>query len=73
MFFCLGLGLAVVCLVALPARRDGRGVLTPKGDDLVSAVRDRTGTAVGTAREKTTGALEAARDKVGDVTKLNEH
>jgi len=73
MLLCLGLGVAVVCMVALPARRDGRGVLTPKGDDLVSAVREKTGSAVDNARERTTGALDAARDKGGDVTRLNEH
>ncbi|MDQ1536479.1 MAG: hypothetical protein QOE58_872 [Actinomycetota bacterium] len=72
MFVCVGLAVAVVCMAALPARRDGREVLTPKGDRVVSAVRERTGSVVETAREKTGGAMDAARDKVASVTRLNE-
>jgi len=72
MLFCVGLAVAVVCMVALPARRDGREVLTPKGDRVVSAVRDKTGSVVETAREKTGGALDVAREKVADVTRPNE-
>jgi hypothetical protein len=71
MFFCVGLAVAVVCMVALPARRDGREVLTPKGDRVVSEVREKTGVVVETAREKTGEALDAARDKVANVTRLN--
>jgi len=59
---------AVVGLVAIPARREGRDLLTPKGEEVVSRVRERTGSAVGTAREKTGEAMGAARDKVADVT-----
>jgi len=65
----VGLAVAVVCVVAVPARRDGRDVLTAKGEDVVSTVRDRTGSAVETAREKTGEAFGAARDKVAEVSR----
>lgn len=42
MLLCLALALAVVALVAVPARREGRDVLTAHGEDVVSALRDRT-------------------------------
>ncbi|MCA1782737.1 MAG: hypothetical protein ABR500_07555 [Dermatophilaceae bacterium] len=41
MMVCLALALAVVGLVAVPARRDGREVLTHRGEELVGTVRDR--------------------------------
>lgn len=59
-------------VVAVPARREGRDVLTPRGEDMVSMVREKTGDALETAREKTGEALDAARDKVADVTRPNE-
>jgi hypothetical protein len=59
---------AVVALVAIPARRQGRDLLTPKGDEVVSRVRERTGSAVATAREKTFEGMDAAREKVANVT-----
>jgi len=58
----------VVAVVAVPARREGRELLTPKGDEVVSRVREVTGSAVETAREKTGEAVDAARDKVAAVT-----
>jgi hypothetical protein len=36
------LALAVVGLVAIPARRQGRDVLTPRGEKVVAAIKDRT-------------------------------
>ena len=72
MLLSVGLAVAVVCLVAVPARREGRDLLTPKGEDLVSQVRERTGSAVEIAREKTGEAFDAARDKVADVTGSSE-
>ena len=72
MLLSVGLGVAVLCVVAVPARRDGRELLTPKGEDVVSLVREKTATAVVSAREKTGEALDAARDKVSDVTRPNE-
>jgi len=56
MLLCLLIAVAVVGLVAIPARREGRGLLTPKGEEVVSRVRERTGS-----------AMDAARDKVADV------
>ncbi|MDO5503605.1 MAG: hypothetical protein Q4G67_10570 [Actinomycetia bacterium] len=41
MLICLALALAVVGLVAVPARRDGREVLTHRGEELVESVRER--------------------------------
>ena len=72
MLLSVGLALAVLFVVAVPARREGRGMLTPKGEDMVSMVREKTGEALGATREKTGEALEAARDKVSDVTRVSE-
>ncbi len=41
MILVLVLGLGVIIMVAVPARRDGRDVLTPQGEDVVAKVRDR--------------------------------
>lgn len=41
MLICVGLALAVVALVAVPARRDGRDLLTPKGEEVVTALKER--------------------------------
>jgi hypothetical protein len=68
MLLCVALAVAVVALVAIPARRQGRDLLTPKGDEVLSKVRDITGSAVETARVKTGGVVGGARDKVADVT-----
>jgi hypothetical protein len=62
------LAVAVVGLVAIPARRQGRDLLTPKGEEVIALVREKTESAVETAIEKTGEALGAARDKVADVT-----
>ena len=51
------LAVAVVGLVAIPARREGRDLFTPKGEEVIALVRDKTGE-----------AMVAARDKVADVT-----
>jgi hypothetical protein len=72
MLLSVGLGVAVLFVVAVPARREGRDVLTPRGEDMLSMVREKTGDALETAREKTGDALDAARDKVADVTRPNE-
>lgn len=42
----------VVALVAVPARREGRDVLSPEGEQIVQSARERTVEAVGAAREK---------------------
>ena len=72
MLLSVVLGVATLCMVAVPARREGRELLTPKGEDVVSLVREKTGDAIETAREKTGEALDAARDKVSDVTGTNQ-
>ena len=41
MLLCVGLALAVVALVAVPARREGRELLSPQGEEIVAAVKDR--------------------------------
>jgi hypothetical protein len=68
MLLCLVLAVAVVGLVAIPARREGRDVLTPKGEEVVSRVRQRSGSALESARAKTGEVVGSAREKVADVT-----
>jgi hypothetical protein len=41
MLVALLLALGVVALVAVPARREGRELLTPQGEQLVQQARDR--------------------------------
>ena len=72
MILSVGLAVVIVCVVAVPARREGRDLLTPKGGEIVSQVREKTGSVVETAREKTGEAFDAAREKVADVTGTSE-
>lgn len=72
MVISVGLAVAVVSVVAVPARREGREMLTPKGGEVMSAMREKTGSAVETAREKTNVAIGAACDKVADLTRPGE-
>ena len=41
LFLCLALALVVVGLVAVPARRAGREVLTERGEEVLGSIRDR--------------------------------
>lgn len=41
MLVCVGLALAVVALVAVPARRAGREVLTERGEEVLGSIRER--------------------------------
>jgi len=41
MLTCVAFALAVVGLVAVPARRAGREVLTERGEEVLGAIRDR--------------------------------
>ena len=66
MFIALALALVVVALVAVPARRAGRDLLTPQGEQLVQNARERTAEAAGAARDKTVEVAEAARGRVTD-------
>ena len=72
MLVSVGLAVAVVCIVAVPARREGRDMLTPKGEEMVTLVWGKTGDAFDTAREKTGDAFDAAREKAAEVTRPNE-
>jgi len=41
MLFCVALALVVMALVAVPARRAGREVLTERGEEVLGSIRDR--------------------------------
>ena len=41
MLVCVGLALVVMALVAVPARRAGREVLTERGEEVIGSLRDR--------------------------------
>lgn len=43
MLLCVALALAVVVSVAVPARRDGKETLTPRGEQAVRQLRGRAG------------------------------
>jgi hypothetical protein len=62
MLVCLGLAVAIVAVVAIPARREGRELLTPQGEDLVAIVKERTEATL----EKTGEALTSAKDRMSD-------
>ena len=57
----------VVAAVAIPAHREGRDVLSPQGEQIVQAARDRTAEAVEVARDRTVDAVGVAREKVGEL------
>ena len=50
---CVALGAAVVVVVALPARREGRELLAPRGEEVVGKVID----AASTTKDRTTELL----------------
>ncbi|MFV0461879.1 MAG: hypothetical protein ACK5MP_01600 [Nostocoides sp.] len=50
MLFCVVLAVVVVGLVAIPARRQGRDVLTARGEDIVAAVRETASRGHGTSQ-----------------------
>ncbi len=71
MLVCLGLGLAVVGVVALPARREGRNLLTPHGEDVLGKVRAGTESVASVAsatRERTGALLGAGKDHDAPTT-----
>ena len=63
MLVCVGLAVVVVAVVAIPARREGRELLTPQGEDIVALVKEKTESTL----EKTGDALSSAKDKVTDT------
>lgn len=62
MLVCVGLAVAVVALVAVPARREGRDLLSPEGEEIMASARDMTGSAI----ERTGDAIANAKDRVTD-------
>lgn len=56
MIVCLALAAAVVGAVAVPARREGRQVLTAKGEQVVTGVTRRTDKVVSGARRRASNA-----------------
>lgn len=62
MLLCVGLAVAVVALVAIPARREGRDLFTPKGERVVGRVKDRTDAVIDKA-EALRPNRDAQRDK----------
>ncbi|WP_277454953.1 hypothetical protein [Janibacter sp. DB-40] len=51
LLICLVLSAAVMAVVAIPARRDGREILTARGERVVVRVRERTDNATSRASE----------------------
>lgn len=70
MLICVALALVVVALVAVPARRDGRGILTPQGEEVVSALKQRQQSARGRL-DRSTGD-GAGADGDGDGVRGDE-
>ena len=60
MLFCTSLALAVVALVAVPARRAGRDVLSERGEDIVGSLRERQPTLARDRHDPEDGALDPA-------------
>ena len=67
MLIALALSLAVVALVAVPARRAGRDVLTPQGEQIMQSARDRTAEMAGAARDKMRPGADDDSDEDADV------
>jgi hypothetical protein len=67
MVLCVGLAVAVVAVVAVPARREGRELLSPQGEEIVASVKERTEATIEATVEKTNDVISATRDKVGDT------
>lgn len=63
LLICLVLSIAVMALVTIPARRQGREILTAKGERVVVKVRATTDTAT----SKASGALPGASGKRSDA------
>lgn len=46
LLLCAGIAAFVVALVLIPARREGRDLLTSRGEDLVASIRETSGNVV---------------------------
>ena len=67
MLACVALALAVMALVAVPARRAGREVLTVRGEEVLDSIRDRQ-----LLPGRSTGADDDV-DDVDDVDRVVRH
>ena len=72
MIVCVLLGAAVVGVVAVPARREGKQLLTERGEDVVSGVARRTDKVVSSAKDATGSAARAARNRTASVAQRTE-
>ncbi|WP_457253360.1 hypothetical protein [Pedococcus sp. P5_B7] len=63
MLICVALAVAVVAVVAIPARREGRELLTPQGEEIIAVVKEKTASTLETTGE----AIVTAKDKVADT------
>lgn len=61
LLICLVLSAAVMAVVAIPARRDGREILTARGERVVVRVRERTDNATSRASEAVAQATPTRR------------
>lgn len=52
MLFAVVLALAVVAIVAIPARREGRDFPTPRGEEMLGTFKDKAEHAKEAARER---------------------
>lgn len=76
MLVCIGLAVAVLGLVAIPARREGRDLLTPHGEQVLAKVREKTETAVEGTISRTGDLVSSAkdrRDRPGESEAATEH
>ena len=62
MLFCVGVAVCVLALVIIPARRQGKVLLTERGEDVVAGVRERSDAV--TARAS--GAVDRVRARRAD-------
>lgn len=60
MLICVALALVVMALVAVPARRAGRDVLTERGEEVLGSIRERQLLPGRGAPSQDRGELEAA-------------
>jgi hypothetical protein len=67
LLLCAGIAAFVVALVLIPARREGRDVLTSRGEDLVASIRETSGNVVdlvtpGRSEDETEDAAQAVEE-----------
>jgi hypothetical protein len=78
MLLSLGLAVAVVGLVAVPARREGRDVLTQRGEDVVAAIRAQAGVAADASEEAgrrsgTIGTIDNGQEPAPSEPRSSQH